>query len=34
MSAEKYRDIRKIAIIGGGPGGTAAAKYVETLFIL
>jgi len=34
MSAEKYWDVRKVAIIGGGPGGTAAAKYAEILSIL
>jgi len=33
MSAEKYWDVRKVAIIGGGPGGTAAAKYAEILSI-
>jgi len=34
MSAEKYWDVRKVAIIGGGPGGTAAAKYAESLSVL
>ncbi len=33
MSAEMYWDVRKVAIIGGGPGGTAAAKYAEILSI-
>lgn len=34
MSAGRYRDVGKVAIIGGGPGGTAAAKYADILFIL